>query len=591
MTLTSQSAVVPARGVDAQDLPATTVAVVFGPESRAAAVEEATALAGMGVEVLLIDDGAPEDVLACLAAVAGGARVRHDPLALGSAGALAGAAETGRGVLVLATDPRSLAAPQVDELRAAFLDPGVGLCWLSALGTDEPAALALRRTALATLKGRDGLARLLPPHLPPDRIVPTLAARLSPGRWRTRAIEGSGPPLGVWQGAPHAPAPSAPLLWRAPAQPRRPSPGVNLIGMLEASCGIGDAGRRYQEALEVAGVPHATFSWNEHASPPAPFVHRGGDALSYDTNLIVLNPDVLMRFAPYGGAELFARRRTIGLWFWEIEELHPRLLPAFGLIDELWVATDFLERAFGPATTKPVTRVPLPIGRRDGTPRLPRAACGLPDAFTFLVVFDFRSLALRKNAIGAIRAFCAAFKPGEGPFLVVKSSGAEHDPASATQLVQAAAGRRDVIFLEDHVDDEVVDAMIGHAECFVSLHRAEGFGLGLAQAMAWGRPVIATAYSGNLDFMTDENSYLVPFSPVPVPASLGAVYPAGARWAEPDLIAAANAMRAVITFPEQAAARARRGQADIRRTHSSDAVARVLGARLEALATQNGKHP
>ena len=162
----------------------------------------------------------------------------------------------------------------------------------------------------------------------------------------------------------------------------------------------------------------------------------------------------------------------------------------------------------------------------------------------------------------------------------MKTVNSHRDPNGIRSLRQQAGRRRDVVVLDGYLDDQAVSEMLGSADCYVSLHRSEGFGLTLAEAMAWGRPVIGTAYSGNLDFMTPDNSYLIPFDWSQVPHSLSRIYPLGARWAEPKIAEAAEAMRSVYEDREEAARRAAQGRDDIRRTHSIESVATEITHRL-----------
>ena len=153
-----------------------------------------------------------------------------------------------------------------------------------------------------------------------------------------------------------------------------------------------------------------------------------------------------------------------------------------------------------------------------------------------------------RDSLGLIEAFTTAFVPGEGPVLVIKSINAGQRPAEAERLRLRAAAERDVLLMENYLDTTERDALMALCDCYVSLHRSEGLGLTMAEAMAWGKPVIATGYSGNLQFMTDENSFLVPWVPAVIPAG-AEPYPAGGTWADPDLDAAARMMRSVIEDP------------------------------------------
>ncbi|HEX8049994.1 MAG TPA: methyltransferase domain-containing protein, partial [Solirubrobacterales bacterium] len=144
----------------------------------------------------------------------------------------------------------------------------------------------------------------------------------------------------------------------------------------------------------------------------------------------------------------------------------------------------------------------------------------------------------------------------------------------------AVAERPEIHLVEEMIPVEQKNAMMASCDCYVSLHRSEGLGLTMAEAMYFGRPVIATGYSGNLDFMTEENSYLVPYELTAIGPDANP-YPADKEWAEPDVERAAALMREVYENPEEAAARGRRAAADIRRNHSPQAAAEAIKARIE----------
>jgi hypothetical protein len=222
---------------------------------------------------------------------------------------------------------------------------------------------------------------------------------------------------------------------------------------------------------------------------------------------------------------------------------------------------------------------------RVATPSRTRAALGLPEGFMFLFLFDFVSIQ-RKNPQAVVEAFTRAFEPGEGPILVLKSiNGRERKPRHLDELVAATTGRPDVYVLDGYISAEERDAMIQACDCYVSLHRSEGFGLTMAEAMAYGKPVIATAYSGNVEFMNEGSAYLVPYRLVPIPEDWWAYAP-GAEWADPDVGVASALMRHVNEHPSEAAERGARGRADLLRDFSFERAARFVAGRLgEARAT------
>ena len=154
------------------------------------------------------------------------------------------------------------------------------------------------------------------------------------------------------------------------------------------------------------------------------------------------------------------------------------------------------------------------------------------------------SVMKRKNPLGLVEAFRSTFADGEGPQLVIKCINGKSRPEGIDQLLQACAGRSDITVIDRYLDADHAAALMNLCDCYVSLHRAEGLGLTIADAMLLEKPVIATGYSGNLDFMTSETSYLVPWKKVKV-GNGAEGYDPSAHWAEPDLIEAGNLMREV----------------------------------------------
>jgi SAM-dependent methyltransferase len=197
----------------------------------------------------------------------------------------------------------------------------------------------------------------------------------------------------------------------------------------------------------------------------------------------------------------------------------------------------------------------------------------------FLFSFDFASTLERKNPLGLIEAYRKAFGPEDGAHLVVKSINGQLYPDGLDRVVHAAEGRHDITVVDEYYSAEHKAALIGLCDCYVSLHRSEGLGFGMLEAMAEGRPVIATGYSGNLEFMNSENSYLVPYELVHVPPGCEP-YPVDASWAEPDLDVAAEMMREVLRDPGRASAVGARAKSDVERLHSPARAGAAVADRL-----------
>jgi glycosyltransferase involved in cell wall biosynthesis len=324
-------------------------------------------------------------------------------------------------------------------------------------------------------------------------------------------------------------------------------PGVNVIGYVASDSGLGDFTRRLYQSLVGASVPVGAIHYHRTASPTAEGVPPLTTDLEYDTNLITVHSDHMGFFADDHGATVFPGRTNIGYWFWELSELSPRSIAAAGLVDEVWAATTFVGDAYRRVTDKPVRVVPIPVPRPHAS-AASRAELGLPeDRFVFLVTLDHLSITDRKNPMGAVRAFQRAFPTVArgGPVLVVKTLNGSQRWAEHEELQVAATARPDIVVIDRHVSRSDQMRLIELADCLVSLHRSEGLGLHLMEAMWLGTPVIGTRYSGNLDFMNDDNSVLIDADLIPVSDRQG-YYPTGAVWADPDLDAAAAAMRQVV---------------------------------------------
>jgi glycosyltransferase involved in cell wall biosynthesis len=224
-------------------------------------------------------------------------------------------------------------------------------------------------------------------------------------------------------------------------------------------------------------------------------------------------------------------------------------------------------------------------------PLLPIADSGLgrrdfgldEDAFVFLSTFDFNSSFWRKNPLGAIAAFRMAFPdPEDRVQLLIKSSNGKGYPKLLAQLLDAAAADRRIIVRDEVMEKQHLQSLHRCADCFVSLHRAEGFGLALAESMALAKPVIATGWSGNMEFMTEQNSLPVPYTLLPIPPGQ---YPHahGQRWAEPDLREAAHHMRRLATDPALVRTVGARAASDVRSQMSEKTVISTLTERLAAI--------
>jgi glycosyl transferase family 1 len=433
--------------------------------------------------------------------------------------------------------------------------------------------------------GRDELRipdRFMPPApgTQPPRTVAPLAGTVAPGPHPAdRATDAAGGGAGEHERPSATPGPSTPEDGLA----------VRLTGYLGHTLGLGAAARGYAQALGAAGVPVRTVSVPLHhlALPgdlAAEYGRHGFEDLVHDGahgfEIVAVNADELPDFIERLGEDYFEGPR-IGIWGWETNSIPARWQRAFALVDEIWVYSRFMAENIGAVAPVPVLTLPPPVPRPITSSAPLRL--GVSGGYLFLFVFDYLSTIQRKNPVGLIEAFRRAFEPGEGPQLLIKTINAPLRPLADEAVLWAAHGREDIHVVDRSLSSEDLGSLMAACDCYVSLHRAEGFGLTMAEAMALGKPVIATGYSGNVDFMNGENSYLVDYTIGRVGPDCE-IYPPEGEWAEPDIEHAAELMRLVYRKPGEAAGRGARAAEDIARTLSADATGTAMRRRLQELA-------
>jgi glycosyltransferase involved in cell wall biosynthesis len=360
---------------------------------------------------------------------------------------------------------------------------------------------------------------------------------------------------------------------------------VQLAGYLAGVMGTGEHARQLAQALRTQGVSVATTVLHPEASPEDERLAAGAQtegSVEPAFNLLAVNADSVPRVATSLGRDFFSGRYTIGFWAWEVSAFPARFLSAFEHVDEVWVGSRHVRDAITALSPVPVIAIPQPVSLAPSAP----PPFELPGAFNFLFAFDYLSIFERKNPLAVIDAFTRAFPPGQAApeqvALTIKCLNGELSPDAHARLRAAAAAHPNVHLLERRLEAQERDGLMAAADCYVSLHRAEGFGYTLAETMWLGKPVIATGYSGNVDFMTPENSYLVDHGLVTIGPG-NDPYPPDGVWAEPDVDHAARLMREVFEDPEAARRRGQRAAEDIRLSHGPKAAGRAMADRLRVL--------
>ncbi|HSY52378.1 MAG TPA: glycosyltransferase [Thermoanaerobaculia bacterium] len=326
---------------------------------------------------------------------------------------------------------------------------------------------------------------------------------------------------------------------KAPAEISLP-PGLNIIGNVSHETGVGESARLCQKACEAAGLSsHLIDVASDDGLARQPL---------YRASVYHLNADQIPDV--YGGiSHIFdASSYNIGCWHWELPELPDAMVPSAEPLDEIWAPSAFIQSAISRKMTIPVVHMPHGIEVTTIEACSPEEL-GVPAGrFTFLCMFDFDSVIDRKNPLGAVEAFRRAFPSQSSAAVLIKAAHADKHPDEFAKLQQSLRGTPNVYLTDRMLSRARVNGLLAACDSFVSLHHSEGFGLILAEAMYLGKPVIATGWSGNMDFMNDRNSCPVGYEIVTLDRTYRS-YPAGQHWAEPDIDHAAHLMRRVFEDP------------------------------------------
>lgn len=333
---------------------------------------------------------------------------------------------------------------------------------------------------------------------------------------------------------------------RLPYAPGAFAPGVQLFGFLSASLGLGQGARLYERALQASGIPYVAIDTTG--------LLPGGEGqamtlpdLPYQVHVVHLNPDMLPVFFQQVPPGFWDRRYVIGVWLWELPEIPESWKALLPLFDEIWAPSHFIEQAISRETQLPVTFMPYGIlaPMDEG---LSRADFGLPqEAFLVLCMFDLNSYVSRKNPAASIDAFFRAFPGREDVRLVLKMHSASDSELSVIRGLVGDDPR--VVLMHEDMEKTRVNRLIALSDVLISLHRSEGFGLIMAEAMALGVPVVATDWSANTDFMDADCACMVQYKLI----STEGAYIAGQRdqlWADPDVGQAAVYLRRLYEEPD-----------------------------------------
>ena len=362
--------------------------------------------------------------------------------------------------------------------------------------------------------------------------------------------------------------------------------GVNIVGYLCDETGVGESARATMRALGSQDFP---LAWTMVKSSGARQEDKSAldfpPGHPYNINLFYVNADQTPVVYEELGASFFAGKYNIGYWAWELERFPRDWMDRFKYLDEIWVGSRFVQNTLAHVAPIPVVIMGVGMDASVSADVSDRDVLGIArDKFVFLFSFDMLSFIERKNPYGVIEAYRRAFgSASQDTLLVIKVNNLERSSehqAALRQAVDSVSG----MLIDHYLSRTELDLLFNRCDAYVSLHRSEGFGMTIAEAMCLGKPVIATDYSGNTDYMNVSNSYPVSYRLAALDQDYGP-YRCGELWADPDLDHAAAQMRHVFENQSEARLRGERAAADIRRWYGHEAMGKKIVERLEFISS------
>ncbi|WP_232057986.1 glycosyltransferase [Cohnella abietis] len=367
--------------------------------------------------------------------------------------------------------------------------------------------------------------------------------------------------------------------------------GVNLIGYARAEMGIGESCRIAAKCLDTTDIPFGIVNFkgsNSARMSDLSWKHKEIDLPQHNVNILHLNAEQMFESYTYFGQKNFEGRYNIGFWHWELEDFPDEWLDGFKFVNEVWVPSSFVANSVSMKSPVPVIRIPHGIEVKIETPR-DRLYYSLPtQPFLFLTMYDMNSFQERKNPMASIEAFKLAFKPDNlNVGLVIKINNASSNRNDMKSINEMTAGYNNIFLITSTLSRSDTNALIQCTDSFISLHRSEGFGLGLAEAMYLGKPAIGTNWSANTDFMNSQNSCLVNYELVELGRDYGP-YQAYQVWADPDVEHASQYMKRLATETSYYNQVATSGEQTIKRNFSPSAVGKLIAKRLKYIQMHFG---
>lgn len=362
--------------------------------------------------------------------------------------------------------------------------------------------------------------------------------------------------------------------------------GINLFGLFKAEIGLAQGAKLYAQALEVCSIPHTLINLNfmnkEIPQLDSTFDAKLTSIPEYAVNVIHINGNNIEHVFSEFPSKVFDHHYNIGVWLWELEKIPDAWIPVLPFFDEIWVPSHFIAHAIQKSTEKHVTVIPYGISV-PYDPSLERKNFELPDdKFLILTMYDSNSYASRKNPAGAISAFTRAFsQDDEKVHLVIKINNPTNDDLAFIRKSLGDDSRYTLI--SERMNKDRLNSLIRLCDVFISLHRSEGFGLVMAEAMALGTPAVATNWSANAEFMPEDSACMVGYTMIPVKDHYVYKSDDSLMWADPDIEQAAVYLKRLYNDKDYYQKIAENGRQHIERYFSLQASGEKIRNRLDQI--------
>lgn len=362
--------------------------------------------------------------------------------------------------------------------------------------------------------------------------------------------------------------------------------GLNVVGYFRADLGIGESARCMARAADAATLPLAAIDLRLPCKNPFTddsFAARLRADAPHRVTVVHVDPPGMRDIDHHHGRDFRAGKYTVGYWAWELPEFPDAWISYADYCDEVWTPSRFAADAIAEKVPVPVVVMPHAISFERPSGDF-RAKFGLPrDQFLFLFLYDLNSYSERKNPAAVLEAFRRSGLAGRGAALVIKVHNAAGNPEDFARLQAAAAALPGTTLINATLSRREIYELESACDCFVSLHRSEGFGFAVAEAMYLGKPVISTDWSATAEFVHAANGCPVRARLVTLERNHGP-YAKGQIWADPDVDHAAEHMCALFADRALCARLGAAARATIEERFSPAVIGARYRRRLEALA-------